>query len=227
MARGAEMKEIEEFPKRLRIFFYVLVILLIFGTVGFRIISEESLTSSLSRTTHTLAFIFNDDSTVSERFMEITLAIVGVFLVWWVLWSSADLILDGSLRKYLKRRKYISSIRTMKNHIIIVGGGRVGEEIARVLALKKKSFLIVESDYSVVSLLRKNGYQTEDYTYLLFYHPHQVEENGHVCFNTDLVKIKVDIKNAEKIFKKAIEVLENDIPAPSDECGFCKWSDIT
>ena len=75
-------------------------------------------------------------------------------------------------------------------------------------------------------LLRKNGYATEDYTYLLFYHPHQVEENGHVCFNTDLVKIKVDIENAEKIFKKAVQVLENDIPASSEECGFCKWVQV-
>lgn len=72
-------------------------------------------------------------------------------------------------------------------------------------------------------LLRKNGYETEDYTYLLFYHPHQVEPNGHVCFNTDLIKIKVDIKNAENIFKKAVEVLEADMPKPSEECGFCKW----
>ncbi len=76
-------------------------------------------------------------------------------------------------------------------------------------------------------LLRKNGYETEDYTYLLFYHPHGVEENGHVCFNTDLVKIKVEIKNAEKIFKNVVEVLESDIPAPSDECGFCKWTEST
>ena len=72
-------------------------------------------------------------------------------------------------------------------------------------------------------LLRKNGYETEDYTYLIFYHPHEVFENGHVCFNTDLIKIKVDIKNAEKIFKKAVETLEGDIPEPSKECGFCKW----
>ena len=72
-------------------------------------------------------------------------------------------------------------------------------------------------------LLRKNGYETEDCTYLLFYHPHQVEDNGHVCFNTDLVKIKVNIKNAENIFKKAVQVLESDIPTSSEECGFCKW----
>lgn len=73
-------------------------------------------------------------------------------------------------------------------------------------------------------LLRKNGYETEDYTYLLFYHPHKVEENGHVCFNTDLIKIKVNIKNAENIFKKAITVLEGLMPEASEECGFCKWS---
>ena len=72
-------------------------------------------------------------------------------------------------------------------------------------------------------LLRKNGYETEDYTYLLFYHPHQVEENGHVCFNTDLVKIKVDIRNAKEILKKALEVLEGEIPEASEECGFCEW----
>ena len=66
-------------------------------------------------------------------------------------------------------------------------------------------------------------YETEDYTYLVFYHPHKVEENGHVCFNTDIVKVKVNIKNAENIFKKALQVLEAEIPAPSEECGFCGW----
>ncbi len=72
-------------------------------------------------------------------------------------------------------------------------------------------------------LLRKNGYETEEYTYLLFYHPHGVEESGHVCFNTDLVKIKVNIKNAENIFKRAIDVLEGKIPEAAEECGFCRW----
>src|SRR3989344_1139800 len=133
MVKGVGIKDIEDFPKRLRIFLYVIILLFVFGTIGFRITSEESIKSSLSRTTHTLAFIFQDDSTIPERFMEITLAIVGVFLVWWVLWSIADLILDGNLKKYLKRRFYLSRVREMNNHIIIVGGGRVGEEIARVL----------------------------------------------------------------------------------------------
>ncbi len=158
MSRGAGLKEIEEFPRRLKIFFLVIVFLLVIGTLGFRLISEETIKSSFYRTAQTLAFMFDDNSTIYERFMEIFLAIIGVFLVWWVLWSVADMVLDGNLRKYLKTRFYSYRINKMKNHIIIVGGGRVGEEISRVLSLKKKSFLIIESDPKVVASLKKKGY---------------------------------------------------------------------
>ncbi len=72
-------------------------------------------------------------------------------------------------------------------------------------------------------LLQKNGYETEEYAYLLFYHPHKVEENGHVCFNTDLVKMDVDVRNAERIFSAALKVLEGEMPASAEECGFCRW----
>ncbi len=72
-------------------------------------------------------------------------------------------------------------------------------------------------------LLRKNGYDTEDYAYLLFYHPNKVHENGSVDFHVDLVKMNIAVKNAETIFKQALKVLEKDIPDSSGECGFCAW----
>jgi hypothetical protein len=43
-------------------------------------------------------------------------------------------------------------------------------------------------------------------------------------FNTDLIKMKIDIKNAERIFKEALEVLEREMPDASVECQFCKWN---
>src|SRR3990167_9464673 len=61
-------------------------------------------------------------------------------------------------------------------------------------------------------LLRKNNYETEDYAFLLFYVPKEVLETGEVLFDTHLVKMKVNVKNAEKIFTKAINLLENDCP---------------
>ena len=72
-------------------------------------------------------------------------------------------------------------------------------------------------------LLRNNGYKTEDYAYLLFYHPEKVNENGNVVFHTDLIKMGISIKNAETIFQKALKVLTGNMPKPHKECGFCSW----
>jgi CRISPR/Cas system-associated exonuclease Cas4 (RecB family) len=74
-------------------------------------------------------------------------------------------------------------------------------------------------------LLRKNKFETEDFAYLLFYHPQKVTEDGKVIFNTDLVKMKVDVKNAERIFDEALKVLNGDIPEPSSECEYCKFAE--
>ncbi|MBI2668437.1 PD-(D/E)XK nuclease family protein [Candidatus Woesearchaeota archaeon] len=73
-------------------------------------------------------------------------------------------------------------------------------------------------------LLRKNDYATEDYSYLLFYHPQKVHPDGNVDFHKHLVKMDVSIQNAERIFQEAITVLEKAIPKPSAECQFCAWA---
>ncbi len=72
-------------------------------------------------------------------------------------------------------------------------------------------------------LLRKNGFLTEEYAYLLFYHPKHVTPHGDVCFHTDLVKMSVDVTNAERILENALSVLKGEMPVSAPECGFCEW----
>ena len=60
-------------------------------------------------------------------------------------------------------------------------------------------------------LLRKNGYETEDYTYLLFYYPKEVADTGELIFDTKLIKIKTYPKRGEKVFKQAIKILQGNI----------------
>ena len=67
-------------------------------------------------------------------------------------------------------------------------------------------------------LLRKNGYETEDFAFLLFYVPKEVTETGEVIFDTELVKREIDVNNAENIFQRAIEILNDECP----EKG-CEW----
>jgi hypothetical protein len=67
-------------------------------------------------------------------------------------------------------------------------------------------------------LLRKNGYETEDYAFLLFYVPMQVAGTGEFIFDTTLKKMKIDVKNAEKIFQNAIKLLNSECPTKT-----CEW----
>ncbi len=70
-------------------------------------------------------------------------------------------------------------------------------------------------------LLRKDGFETEEYAYLLFYHPVEVLENGDIRFHHDLIKINVDVGNAERIFNDALALLKQEFPPEAKECGWC------
>jgi len=67
-------------------------------------------------------------------------------------------------------------------------------------------------------LLRKNGHETEDYAFLLFYVPKEVGATGEFLFDTSLVKMETDVQRAEKVWKGAIQILNSDCPE-----GSCEW----
>lgn len=71
-------------------------------------------------------------------------------------------------------------------------------------------------------LLRKNGFKTEDFGFLLFYYPDKVLEGGEVIFETRLIKMKTNPENAKIIFEKAIELLKGKCPAHHEK-NVCEW----
>lgn len=102
-----------------------------------------------------------------------------------------------------------------------------GEKLI-VLDYKTRGYPVKEDTYEHYQnqldiynfLLRKDGYKTEDYAFLLFYIPREVMETGEVIFDTTLKKIKVDVKNAEAIFNKALKLLNSD--CPKETCEWCE-----
>ena len=73
-------------------------------------------------------------------------------------------------------------------------------------------------------LLRKNGFETKDYGYLLFYYPKRVLAGNKIEFNTELKKMKVDVKMAETVLKKALKCLKGKKPKDEHECHWCLWN---
>ncbi len=96
----------------------------------------------------------------------------------------------------------------------------------RGFPLKENSHEHYQSQLDIYNLLlRKNNYETEDFSFLLFYYPKEVLETGEVIFDTKLMEIKTYPKNGEKIFNKAIEILSlQEPPQPSKNCNFCFWA---
>ena len=69
-------------------------------------------------------------------------------------------------------------------------------------------------------MLRKNGFETENFAFLLFYIPKEVLETGQVIFDTVLARRNINVDNAERLFNKALKLLNSECPK---EC--CDWCD--
>ena len=69
-------------------------------------------------------------------------------------------------------------------------------------------------------LLRKMGYETEDYGFLLFYSPSEVLETGEIVFHNELRKVKTNVKDGEDLFNSAIKMLNED--CPTKHCEWCE-----
>jgi hypothetical protein len=90
--------------------------------------------------------------------------------------------------------------------------------------LKEDTADLYQSQLDIYNfLLRKNGYKTDDHGYLLFYYPEAVDATGHVKFHAELVKMRISVKNAEKLWKDALACLAGAMPKASTTCAYCAW----
>lgn len=76
-------------------------------------------------------------------------------------------------------------------------------------------------------LFRKNGYETEDFSYLLFYYPELVRSDGKFLFHNQLVKMNTSALDGEGFFIDAVKIISGRIPESSDNCEYCKWTKNT
>jgi len=156
--RGEMNIEINDLPRRVKVFLSLLIILLLVGTSGYTLLMNVSLTEGFVLTLETISFLFHPEGGGLLKALSIFLSLFGAFLMWWILWWVFDLLLEGDFSKYLKIRSHLSKLRSMKNHYIIAGGGRVGQEVAKKLKEEKKEHIIIEKDDAAIERLRKAGF---------------------------------------------------------------------
>lgn len=99
------------------------------------------------------------------------------------------------------------------------------EHVTRGFALKEDTLSHYQDKLNLYNfLLQKNGFPTENYAYLLFFYPKDVNWRGDVWFHKELHQAAVSAEDGERIFREGIKVLEGGIPESSGDCSFCRWS---
>ena len=74
-------------------------------------------------------------------------------------------------------------------------------------------------------LLAKMNYKTAGKAYLVYYHPAPGVLHEGFPFETTIKEIETEPDSAEELFRKAVELLEDDaLPESSEDCAFCAWA---
>ncbi len=146
--------------KTLKVGVGLLFAILAIGITGFHFIEDLSFLDSAYMTVITI-------STVGFKEVGAPLTDAGKIFTMGLIFSSlgtfayvgsnmARYIFDGELANYIKTYKVDKKIAKLKNHVIIVGYGRNGEQAAMELAEHGVDFVIVDRRDNVISRIREN-----------------------------------------------------------------------
>ncbi len=144
--------------KYVKVMIFLIVMLLVVGIMGFSYTRNASLSDSLLYTFETLVFSPPENPSAGERGLQIFIMLFGIFVFWFVLWTSLDFAIEGKFEEYFKKVRAMKRTKRMKDHYIICGGGRVGEHIAELLKEKKERYVIVDREEPVVNSLHRKGF---------------------------------------------------------------------
>jgi voltage-gated potassium channel len=147
--------------KRLRRGIIILASIIAAGTIGYMLIEGWSPTEAIYMTMITISTVgYGEVHPLSEagRIFSIVLIIGGVSGALFVFSALVEYVIEGRLGIARRKRQMKAKIANLKDHFILCGYGRVGEEIARTFIEEGVPFVIIDSRPDNVALAEEQGY---------------------------------------------------------------------
>ncbi|MBN1299001.1 MAG: potassium channel protein [Actinobacteria bacterium] len=146
-----------------RIFFSIAVLLSIYviGFLGYMIIEKMTLIDALFMTTITIStvgFQLVKELSRAGTIFTIILIVTGTGTAAYIIVSLTDFILSEILLGRVQYRRVKRMISKLKNHYIICGLGRVGNEIANELSQDKEEFIVIDEAEKPIELCKQNNW---------------------------------------------------------------------
>ncbi len=137
-----------------------LAIIVATGTVGYMLIQGWSFIDALYMTIITITTVgFNEVHPLSDggRIFSIFLIIGGVGGALYTLTAIVAYVVGGEFGTTLGRRQMKNRIAKLKEHFILCGYGRVGQEIAKVFTEEGIPFVAIDNDPDSIANAEKDG----------------------------------------------------------------------
>ncbi|MCA1905986.1 MAG: potassium channel protein [Desulfarculus sp.] len=130
------------------------------GTAGYMLIEGWDFHDSLFMTITTVATVGYGEVHPLSRPGEIfsmALILVGVGSVLYFLTMITQWVVEGKLRQVMGRRSLERKIRSLKDHYIICGYGRIGAQVADMLAEKNVGMVVIDTSEEATRRLEAAG----------------------------------------------------------------------
>jgi len=136
-------------------------VMLTTGTLGYMLIERWSFLDALFMTVTTVTTVGYREIhplDTQGRWFTIFLVLFGVGTAFYLLTTFVALVIEGDLRAAFGLTRMKGRIEQLRDHHILCGFGRVGEEIAREFTERKAPFVVVESNPDTLQRAVEQGY---------------------------------------------------------------------
>jgi len=145
--------------KKLLFAILIIFIVLFSGIFGYMFIEGWNFLDSIYMTIITLSTVgYGEVRHIGPagRIFTILLILFGVSIIAYIVGLVAEALVESEIRSIFGRRKLGKKIKSLKNHYIICGYGRIGRIICKELMLKSISFIVIEKDEQVRQQLEQD-----------------------------------------------------------------------
>ncbi len=150
-----------DWERRLKKIILLLFFIISFGVIGLMMIEGWSFLDALYMTIITMSTVgYSELYPVSPpgKVFLIVLIVLGVGSFFYIITTGAEHIISGHLRGVLGRRRMNKKIDVLKDHYIICGFGRVGEQVAHELASEGIAFVVLDNNRDSLERCAARGY---------------------------------------------------------------------
>ncbi|MHC1635805.1 MAG: potassium channel family protein [Candidatus Methanospirareceae archaeon] len=131
------------------------------GTLGYTLIEGWTVSDALYMTVITLSTVgYKEVHPLSTegRIFSIALIVSGIGIMFYTLTTIAEYFIEGGMEGVFWRQRMKNKISRLRNHFIICGYGRMGQEVAHIFTQNNIPFVIIDSDEYAIMQAKEDGY---------------------------------------------------------------------